>query len=98
MTLPVEEFLRRFLLHLLPRSFVRIRHFGFLATRHRTTLLPICFRSLGATATSDRALGTAQAAPPPAVWTCPKCGGSMQVIERLTAAQLLLRTQSARAP
>jgi len=30
MTLPVEEFLRRFLLHLLPKGFVRIRHFGFL--------------------------------------------------------------------
>ena len=42
MTLPVEEFLRRFLLHLLPRGFVRIRNFGFLANRRRALLLPLC--------------------------------------------------------
>ena len=45
MTLPVEEFLRRFLLHLLPRAFVRIRDFGFLANRRRAMLLPLCLRS-----------------------------------------------------
>ena len=46
MTLPVDEFLRRFLLHVLPRGFVRIRHFGFLANRRRASLLPICFQLL----------------------------------------------------
>jgi hypothetical protein len=46
MSLPVDEFLRRFLLHLLPRSFVRIRNFGFLANRQRAALLPLCFRLL----------------------------------------------------
>src|ERR1035437_5435067 len=46
MTLAVEEFLRRFLLHLLPRGFVRIRNFGFLANRRRTELLPLCSRLL----------------------------------------------------
>ena len=39
MALGVEEFLRRFLLHVLPRGFVRIRHFGLLANRQRRTLL-----------------------------------------------------------
>src|ERR1019366_5919245 len=39
MTLALDEFLRRFLLHLLPKGFVRIRHFGFLANRRRATLL-----------------------------------------------------------
>ncbi len=48
MTLHVDEFLRRFLLHVLPPGFVRIRHFGFLSTRKRSTLLPLCFRLLGA--------------------------------------------------
>src|SRR5512142_1065441 len=43
MTLSLDEFLRRFLLHLLPKGFVRIRHFGFLASRRRATLLPVCF-------------------------------------------------------
>ncbi len=46
MTLAVEEFLRRFLLHLLPRGFVRIRNFSFLANRQRATLLPLCFQLL----------------------------------------------------
>ncbi len=40
------EFRRRFLLHVLPRAFVRIRHFGFLAHRRKATLLPICFQLL----------------------------------------------------
>jgi hypothetical protein len=48
MTLSLDEFLRRFLLHLLPKGFVRIRHFGFLANRRRATLLPLCFPLLGA--------------------------------------------------
>ena len=46
--LPAEEFLRRFLLHLLPKGFVRIRNFGFLASRRRSALLPLCFQCLGA--------------------------------------------------
>jgi putative transposase len=46
MALPVDEFLRRFLLHVLPRGFVRIRNFGFLANRRRAELLPLCFRLL----------------------------------------------------
>ena len=48
MTLSLDEFLRRFLLHLLPKGFVRIRHFGFLANRRRATLLPLCFHVLNA--------------------------------------------------
>src|SRR6266581_2633789 len=45
--LSVDEFLRRFLLHVLPQGFVRIRNFGFLANRKRATLLPLCFQFLG---------------------------------------------------
>jgi len=37
MTISVGEFLRRFLLHLLPKGFVRIRHFGILSTRNRVS-------------------------------------------------------------
>src|SRR5271166_1106774 len=47
MTLSLDEFLRRFLLHLLPKGFVRIRHFGFLANRRRVSTLPLCFSLLG---------------------------------------------------
>jgi len=46
MTLEIDEFLRRFLLHVLPPAFVRIRNFGFLANRRRATLLPLCFHLL----------------------------------------------------
>ena len=49
MNLSRDEFLRRFLLHLLPKGFVRIRHFGFLANRRRAALLPRCFAALHAT-------------------------------------------------
>jgi hypothetical protein len=49
MSLPVEEFLRRFLLHVLPRGFVRIRHFGFFAHRRRAALRPLCLLATTAT-------------------------------------------------
>ncbi len=64
MTLSSEEFLRRFLLHTLPRGFVRIRFFGFLAHRRRAELLPLCRRLLEDTphstkrAFADTTLGT----------------------------------------
>ena len=48
MTLCAEEFIRRFLLHVLPRGFVRIRHFGFLANCHREDKLALCRELLGA--------------------------------------------------
>ena len=42
MTLPVEEFIRRFLLHILPHRFVRIRYYGLFANRHRNRQLERC--------------------------------------------------------
>jgi hypothetical protein len=48
MALGAEEFLRRFLLHVLPRGFVRIRHFGLLANRQRRTLIARAQHLLGA--------------------------------------------------
>jgi hypothetical protein len=47
MTVDAHEFIRRFLLHLLPSGFVRIRHFGFLSNRSRKTLVPLCRTLLG---------------------------------------------------
>ena len=47
MTLSAVEFTRRFLLHVLPRGFVRIRHYGFLANRLRQEKLALCKRLLG---------------------------------------------------
>ena len=91
MTLSLDEFLRRFLLHLLPKGFVRIRHFGFLASRRRAQLLPRCFAALdSAGLQTETATSTAQNPSPH--WLCPKCGGPMLIIERLTAAQIQLRS------
>jgi hypothetical protein len=47
LTLSLNEFLRRFLWHVLPKGFVRIGHFGFLANRKRATNLPLRFPLLG---------------------------------------------------
>ncbi len=91
MTLSLDEFLRRFLLHLLPKGFVRIRHFGFLANRRRSTLLPLCLAALSTVSSQTQPeTSTAQESQP--LWRCPNCGGPMAVIERLTAAQLQLRS------
>lgn len=54
LTLPVEEFIRRFLLHVLPQGFVRIRHFGLLANRHRHARLDRCRALLGQPPVSTR--------------------------------------------
>ena len=81
MTLSLDEFLRRFLLHLLPKGFVRIRNFGFLANRRRATLLPLCFHLLGSAPQAEQDISGSKA--PSDLWLCPKCGGPMIVIERL---------------
>src|ERR1700728_2659088 len=72
MTLALDEFLRRFLLHLLPKGFVRIRHFGFLANRRRSALLPLCFAALGTVPVPMEPETTAQESDP--LWRCPKYG------------------------
>jgi hypothetical protein len=90
--LSVNEFLTRFLLHILPQGFVRIRNFGFLANRRRSALLPLCFQLLGTTPqppAEEHSSSTEDAAE---LYRCPYCGGPMKVIERLTAAEILLRS------
>jgi Putative transposase len=89
MTLAATEFLRRFFLHVLPRGFVRIRHFGFLANRFRTHALVLCRQLLGCDSL------VAPVAPEPvAVWHCPRCGGRMERQQSLTPGELLRRCPS----
>jgi hypothetical protein len=82
MTIPADEFLRRFLLHVLPKGLVRIRHFGLFANRCRAASLQRC-RSL---------LGTQPCADPPATAVsqpqCPLCSSPMIVVQRITAQDL----------
>jgi hypothetical protein len=93
MSLTVEEFLRRFLLHVLPRRFVRIRYFGFFAHRHRAEFVPLCFELLATAASLPRP--ACAPAPSRPMWQCPKCGGPMVLLERLTPVQLRLRSPPA---
>jgi hypothetical protein len=84
MMLSYEEFLRRFLQHVLPRGFPRIRYFGWLANRTRGDLLPLCRLLLHQPhSASDLSSPTK-----PATWPCPFCQGPMYLIQRLTAAQV----------
>jgi hypothetical protein len=88
LTLDAHEFLRRFLLHVLPKRFVRIRYFGFLASRCRTRGLPQCRQALASAPTPP--VEPPVAAPPRTSWPCPRCGAPMRIVERLTARQLFL--------
>ena len=91
MTLDVDEFLRRFLLHVLPRGFVRIRHFGLLANRHRSRFLDLCRVRLQASL------------PPPVlslgVHRCQQCRrGVMVLVEVLSPARLSMLLAAAPRP
>ena len=92
MTLPVDEFLRRFLLHVLPRGFVRIRHYGFLSSRRRRQLVPLCKQLLSDAVPTPTPTGAPTVAQSVPMWICPRCGGPMILIERLTAGQITLRS------
>jgi len=88
MTLEAHEFIRRFLLHVLPDGFQRIRHYGFLANGHRKAKLALIRNLLDAappvaqhaaeTPPGEPAAATTGATPP-----CPCCGGPMRIIEVL---------------
>jgi len=85
MTLPFHEFIRRFLMHVLPAGFHRIRYYGLLASgkraeniaRARELLMPPLIPIDAIKATSSNAEG-----PQPPEHRCPSCGGRMLIIER----------------
>lgn len=90
MRLAVGEFMRRFLLHVLPDGFHRIRHYGLFANGHRAEKLTLCRKLLEVPSPpdcDDRDLDNqgpvqVQKNPPP----CPCCGGRMKIIERFAAS------------
>jgi hypothetical protein len=88
MTISAVEFLRRFLLHTLPKGFVRIRFFGFLAHRRRAHDLPLCRRALAGRPSQTLEPPRVEQLTPSVSWPCPRCGGTMMVIERLTVDQI----------
>ena len=89
MTLTATEFLRRFFLHVLPKAFVRIRHFGFLANRFRASRLSLSRQLLASCSPAKERGGTNDVRSENAwLWHCPRCGSSMIVIQRFTAEEL----------
>lgn len=75
-TLPVFEFLRRFLQHVLPKGFVKVRYFGFLATRKREQLKDV--KELIGLRLKEPIVTCPKKEKPPMI--CPHCGGVMVLI------------------
>jgi hypothetical protein len=86
MTLTATEFLRRFVQHILPRGFVRIRQYGFLANRCRAANLALGRQLLASTPKPLEAWPKSATDAP--TWRCPECGAAMQIGANLTARQL----------
>jgi len=87
MTLSAQEFIRRFLLHVLPKRFVRIRHFGFMANYQRSTSFQLCRRLLKMAPD----LPSPETGPATSARLCPTCQTPLTVVERLTAVQIAWR-------
>jgi Putative transposase len=90
MTLSAVEFVRRFVMHVLPAGFVRIRHYGLLANRHRREKLALCRELLGAAASEVEDVGSMPrregSDPVTPTRACPVCGaGRLVVIAELPA-------------
>jgi len=85
MTLSAEEFMRRFLLHVLPTGFHRIRHYGLIANAGRKDNLARVRQLLNVPPDSDDqpTAGDAKAEPVQPTYVCPDCGAPMIIIETL---------------
>jgi Putative transposase len=86
MTLTAMEFLRRFAQHVLPRGFVRIRQFGYLASACRTARLAVARRLISQSSPPSEPSST------PSAWHCLRCGAPMVIGPILSASQLALVT------
>jgi hypothetical protein len=88
MTLSAEEFVRRFLMHVLPRGFTRIRYYGFLANRHRSEKIAAARRLIGGPPIAPLADSSEPASPSddgPVAVTCTVCGaGRIQRVATLS--------------
>ena len=91
MTLTAEEFLRRFVQHVLPKGFVKIRHYGLLAPRGRDDRLALCRRLLlpAQVVVPPKAAAEATVVVTPAREpTCPHCGGHRLTMRELPREEL----------
>ena len=86
-TLDAVEFVRRFLMHVLPAGFVRVRHYGLLANRHRQEKLARCRGLLGLAVTPQADTDPTDPIPSPEsestvtpTRACPRCGAGRMVV------------------
>ena len=100
MTLDTGEFIRRFLMHVLPKGFHRIRHYGLLASSVRAENLATMrmLLAMPAPAPNKKDSGKADApAPDKPVRICPCCGGRMLIVEIFEGGCRRRRPASVRA-
>ncbi len=104
MTLPAIEFLRRFLRHVLPSGFVRVRHYGFLANRVCREKLARCRALLEVQPAPEPVAATPAPEPkgtgdgPPVTNVCPGCGAGRMVIVATVRALRVYRGERGRGP
>jgi hypothetical protein len=101
MALPISEFIRRFLLHVLPHRFHRIRHYGLFANGGRAKNLALARQLLDVAAPLDQPDSQSDDPKDALAQPCPSCGGTMIVIETFQAGQTPSRAawrHPARAP
>ena len=98
MTLPAHEFIRRFLMHVLPKGFHRIRHYGFLANGNRAANLARARSLLDVPGRDQVAAPKTPGEPSPHPHPCPKCAGPMVIIETFGPGQTPLRPQARDPP
>lgn len=84
-TLSVEQFIQRFLQHVLPKGFVKVRYFGFFASNRRTALtsLQCLLAQENLPVTTDPQLEDHPATPVSPKILCPACGASMKLLRSL---------------
>ncbi len=94
MRLATPEFIRRFLIHVLPDGFHRIRHYGLLASAQRKANIARCRALLGAMSPAQEPAEAAEVLPLTLREPCPCCGGTMRIVEIFRRGQ----KPSSRAP
>ena len=96
MTVSAVEFIRRFMLHIMPKGFVRIRHYGFLSNRTQNKSLPLCRKAIESIITTTQLNGKLNevieqiTGKYPAI--CPICGkGKMIECENIPPPVIMLK-------
>jgi hypothetical protein len=87
MRLATDEFIRRFLIHVLPDGFHRIRHYGLLAAAGRNAIVTKIRKLFGAETPSQDEAPSVEITPLTLREPCPDCGGPMRIVETFRRGQ-----------